>query len=127
MKILWIFLGGHHKIGLSQTPSMGIDQDSDQIIYLYSCWIRQYERLLEAFAGHFRISANICSKTYLKRSLKNNIKTDYRLMQVKSIAECSNARSNIIFFRVQREHSSILLTFIKLPFSIKTFICFVYF
>ena len=39
-------------------------------------------------------------------------KTDYhyRLMQVKSIAECS------------KEHSAILLTFIKLPVVIKTFI-----
>ena len=36
-------------------------------------------------------------------------KTDYRLMQVKSIAECF-------------KHSAILLTFIKLPFSIKTFV-----
>ena len=37
-------------------------------------------------------------------------KTDYRLMQVKSIAECS------------REHSAILSTFIKLPFVLKTFV-----
>ena len=37
-------------------------------------------------------------------------KTNYRLMQVKSIAECST------------EHSSILSTFIKLPFVIKIFI-----
>ena len=35
-------------------------------------------------------------------------KTNYRLMQVKSIAECSKG-----------EHSAILLTFIKLPFVIK--------
>ena len=37
--------------------------------------------------------------------------TDYRVMQVKSIAECS-----------KREHSAIFSTFIKLPFSIKTFV-----
>ena len=37
-------------------------------------------------------------------------KTDYRLMQVKSIVECS------------KEHSAILSNFIKLPFVIKTFI-----
>ena len=37
-------------------------------------------------------------------------KTDYCLMQVKSIAECSKG------------HSAILLTFIKLPFVIKTFV-----
>ena len=36
-------------------------------------------------------------------------KTNYRLMQVKSIAECF-------------EHSAILLTFIKLPFVIKIFV-----
>ena len=35
-------------------------------------------------------------------------KTDYRLMQVKSIAECSKG-----------EHSAICLTFIELPFVIK--------
>ena len=34
-------------------------------------------------------------------------------MQVKSIAECSKG---------QREHSAILWTFIKLPFTIKTFV-----
>ena len=50
---------------------------------------------------------NIYSKTCLKRPLKKNTKklvfnTDYHLMQVKG------------------EHSAILLTFIKLPFSIKT-------
>ena len=38
-------------------------------------------------------------------------KTNYRLMQVKSIAECSKG-----------EHSAILSTFIKLPFVIKIFV-----
>ena len=51
------------------------------------------------------------SKTCLKRSLKKKTKmvfrTDYRLMQVKSIAECSG------------EHSAILSTFIKLNFVIR--------
>ena len=37
--------------------------------------------------------------------------TDYRLMQVKSIAECSKG-----------EHSAMLTTFIKLPFSIKAIV-----
>ena len=52
-----------------------------------------------------------------KRGAKIGFKTDYRLMRVKSIAECS------------REHSAILSTFIKLPFVIKTFALsvFVYF
>ena len=43
---------------------------------------------------------------HTKRRPKLVFKTDYRLMQVKSIAECS-------------KHSSKLLTFIKLPFVIK--------
>ena len=38
-------------------------------------------------------------------------KTNYGLMQVKSIAECSKG-----------EHSAILLTFIKPPFAFKTFV-----
>ena len=46
-----------------------------------------------------------------KRRQKLVFKTDYGLMQVKSIAECSKG-----------EHSAILLTFIKLPFAIKTFV-----
>ena len=53
------------------------------------------------------------SKTCLKWSLKKKTKkvfcmTDYHLMQVKSIAECSKG-----------EHSEIVLIFIKLPFVIK--------
>ena len=43
-----------------------------------------------------------------KRKHKSVSKTDYRLMQVKSIAECSN--------------SAIFTTFIKLPFVIKIFV-----
>ena len=53
-------------------------------------------------------NTDIYSKTCLKRPLSNRtkmvFKTNYRLMQVKSIAE---------------EHSAILLTFIKQPFLIK--------
>ena len=48
----------------------------------------------------------------LNKSLKDQkmvFKTDYCLMQVKSIAECS-------------KHSAILLTFIKLPAVIKIFV-----
>ena len=40
-------------------------------------------------------------------------------MQVKSIAECSKGS----LMKVQAEHSAILLTFIKLPFAIKIFVC----
>ena len=53
------------------------------------------------------------SKTCLKRPLKKITKmgfnTNYRLMQVKSIAECS-------------KHSAILSTSIKLSFSIMTLV-----
>ena len=51
-----------------------------------------------------------CGKRPLSKDRKFIFKTNYRLMQVKSIAECS------------LEHSAILLTFIKLPFVIKIFI-----
>ena len=50
---------------------------------------------------------------HLKRTLKLVFKTDYRLMQVRSIAECSKG-----------EHSAILSTFIKLPF--KTFVLYIF-
>ena len=57
---------------------------------------------------------NLYSKTCLKRPLKKTEKmvfnTNYHLMQVKSIAECS------------KEHSAILSTLMKLPFSTKTFV-----
>ena len=46
-----------------------------------------------------------------KKDQKLVFKTDYRLMQVKSIAECS-----------KREHSAILSTCIKLPSVFKTFV-----
>ena len=46
-----------------------------------------------------------------KKIKKLVFKADYYLMQVKSIAECPRG-----------EHSAILLTFIKLPFTIKTFV-----
>ena len=56
-------------------------------------------------------------------------KTNYHLMQVKSIAECSkgsrilqNAPRGAEYCRMlQGQHSAILLTFIKLPFVIKIF------
>ena len=55
------------------------------------------------------------SKTCVKRPLSNDqklvSKTNYRLIQFRSIAE---------FF--QGEHSAILLTLIKLPFVIKMFV-----
>ena len=45
-----------------------------------------------------------------KRTPKFGFNTNYHLIQVKSIAECSH------------EHSAILSTFMKLPFSTKTFV-----
>ena len=52
-----------------------------------------------------------CVTLPLSKRPKMVFKTDYGLMQVKSIAECSKGK-----------HSAILLTFIKLPVVIKTFV-----
>ena len=52
-----------------------------------------------------------CLKLPLKKDQNLVFKTDYHLMQVKSIAECSN-----------RDHSAILSTFIKLPSVFKSFV-----
>ena len=51
---------------------------------------------------HYVHYSKACLKQPLKRRPKLVFKTDYRLMQVKGIAECSNG-----------EHSAILLTCIK--------------
>ena len=48
-------------------------------------------------------------------------KTDYCLMQVKSIAECSNRAIKVLQI-VPREDSVILSTFSKLPFVFKAFV-----
>ena len=56
-----------------------------------------------------------------QRDRKLVFKTNYCLMQVKSIAEC------FPFCRMlQGEHSAILLTFIKLPFVIKIFVLLIF-
>ena len=52
-----------------------------------------------------------CHKRPLKKRPKLCFKTNYRLMQVKSIAECSKG-----------EHSAILLTCIKQLWASKTFV-----
>ena len=54
--------------------------------------------------------ARLASKTVTLIILKLVFKTNYLLMLVKSIAECS------------KWHSAILLTLIKLPFVIKIFV-----
>ena len=68
------------------------------------------------------------SKTCVKRPLSKRpkivFKTNYHLMQVKSIAECSKGQKYCRMLPL--EHSATLLTCIRLPFVIKTF-CFVYF
>ena len=48
---------------------------------------------------------------HYQKDQKLVFKTNYCLMQVKSIAECSKGK-----------HSAILSTFIKLPFGIKIFV-----
>ena len=57
------------------------------------------------------LSPNFIPLTTLKKTEKLVFKTNYRLMQVKSVAECSDG-----------EHSAILLAFIRLPFVIKIFV-----
>ena len=64
------------------------------------------------------------SKTCVKRPLSNDkklvSKTNYCLMQVKRIAECSLFNAGQTYCRMlHREHSAIRLTCIKLPFVIK--------
>ena len=54
--------------------------------------------------------------SHSKRRQKLVFKTNYCLMQVKSIAECSKGSM------LQGEHSAILSTFIKLPYVIKIFV-----
>ena len=56
-----------------------------------------------------------CLEQPLSKRAKMVFKTNYCLMQVKSIAECSKG-----------EHSAILSIFIKLLFVIKTFILSIY-
>ena len=62
---------------------------------------------------------SVNSKTCLKLSLKKNtqigFQVDCRLMQVKKYCRM-----------LQGEHSAILLTFIKLPFAIKTFVLYIF-
>ena len=79
----------------------------------------ELEQRSSGVAGESKYALNyftlLYSKTCLKRPLQKKakivFKTDYRLMQVKRIAECSNW-----------EHSAILSTFIKLPFVINIFV-----
>ena len=55
-------------------------------------------------------TVNLCKGAFLKKYWKLVFKTNYRLLQVKSMAECSKGSI---------QHSAILSTFIKLPFVIK--------
>ena len=54
-----------------------------------------------------------------KEDQKLVFKTNYCLMQVKSIAECSPSAGQKYCRMLQGEHFAILSTFIKLPFAIK--------
>ena len=66
------------------------------------------------------------SKAFVKRPIskrqKIGFKTNYRLMKVESIAECSNEGRKYCRM-LQGEHSAILSTFIKLPFVIRSLFC----
>ena len=58
------------------------------------------------------VQLSLCKTATLKKT-KIVFKTNFRLMQVESIAECS---------KVPLEHSAIFLTCIKLPFVITIFV-----
>ena len=64
-------------------------------------------------------SVNIYSKICLKRSLKKNTKIGFqdRLLLHADQKYCG---------MLQGEHSAIISTFIKLPFSIKTFVLYIF-
>ena len=64
-------------------------------------------------SGHMHCTVKPVLSGHSKRRPKLVFQTNYRFMQVESIAECSNA---------PREHSAILLAFFKLPFVFKTFV-----
>ena len=66
-------------------------------------------------------SSKTCLKRPLKEYLKLVFKTEYCLMQVKSIAECSMGS-----MLLHGEHSAILSTFIKLPSVFKSFVFFIF-
>ena len=79
-------------------------------------------------AGMLQVNKNInrggvkylktCVKHPLSKIQKKMVfKTNYRLMQVKSISECSPFNAGQKYCSVlQGEHSAIILTFIKIPF-----------
>ena len=70
--------------------------------------------VMVTFSGHTHLHFTvrpILSGHSIKEDQKLVFNTNYRLMQVKSIAECSEG-----------EHSAILSASIKLPFEIKTFV-----
>ena len=57
-----------------------------------------------------------------KEDQKLVFKTDYCLMQVKSVARLLLNTGQKCYRMLQREHSAIFATSIKLPFVIKTFV-----
>ena len=66
---------------------------------------------LGVFHANQTSTVKLVLRGHSKRTPKQKLvfNTDYRLIQVKGITECS-------------KHSAILSTFIKLPYSIKTFV-----
>ena len=69
----------HQSFPWSHTQGMDVDEDSDcKLDLLPSAWVFK--------VGFYKT----CLKRPLKKRSKIGFKTDYRLMQVKSIAECSN-------------------------------------
>ena len=74
--------------------------------------IRHFCSNLEFYHYTHVTYSKTCETATLKKTTKwcSLFKTNYRLMQVKSVAECP------------KEHSAILSTFIKLPFDIQIFV-----
>ena len=108
-----------------RTVSRLVDEiiPSDHLWYdlINSTWYSTPDHVTIIIICIYSHSADIVSnysKTCVKRPLSKRqkmvFKTDYRIMQVKVIAEC-----------YPLENPAILSTFINLPFAIKTFVLFI--
>ena len=85
-----------HKQTNKQTNNKGVDQSEQGFCYLVS----------EKESTFYTVS-----KTCLKRPLKNVFRTDYRLIQVKSIAECSKG-SILHYFRPSLSYHFVFKIFV---------------
>ena len=73
--------------------------------------------------GLFMDYSKTCINGHSQKDTKLIFKTDYRLMKVESkLMQNAHLAGQKYCRMLQGEHSAILLTFIKLPFVIKTFV-----